>query len=57
MVATKDKENKLQAHKVSITIGQSYKDKVEVTGGLQEGDQLITDGFQGLYEGQLITIQ
>lgn len=57
MVASKDKENNLLAHKRAITIGQSYRDKVEVTGGLQEGDQLITDGFQGLYEGQLITIQ
>jgi len=57
MVATKDKENNLVAHKKSVTIGQSYGDKVELTGGLQEGDQLITDGFQGLYEGQLITIQ
>jgi len=57
MVATKDKENNLLAHKKAITIGQSYGDKVEVTGGLKEGDQLITDGFQGLYEGQLITIQ
>ncbi|MDO6433748.1 efflux RND transporter periplasmic adaptor subunit [Flavitalea sp. BT771] len=57
MVATKDKENNLLAHKKAITIGQSYGDKVEVIGGLQEGDQLITDGFQGLYEGQLITIQ
>lgn len=57
MVAVKDKENNLTAHKKSITIGQSYGDKVEITGGLQEGEQLITDGFQGLYEGQLITIQ
>src|SRR5205823_2134437 len=57
MVAAKDKENNLLAHKKAVTIGQSYGDKVEVTGGLQEGDQLITDGFQGLYEGQLITIQ
>jgi RND family efflux transporter MFP subunit len=57
MVASKDKENNLVAHKKSINIGQSYGDKVEVTDGLQEGDQLITDGFQGLYEGQLITIQ
>jgi len=55
MVASKDKENNLLAHKRSINIGQSYGDKVEVTDGLQEGDQLITDGFQGLYEGQLIT--
>jgi len=57
MVATKDKDNNLLARKRAITIGQSYGDKVEVKGGLQEGDQLITDGFQGLYEGQLITIQ
>jgi membrane fusion protein (multidrug efflux system) len=52
------KENgKTVAHKKSITIGQSYSDKIEVTGGLGTGDQLITDGFQGLYEGQLITTQ
>jgi len=57
MVASKDKENNLVAHKKPITIGQSYGDKVEVTGGLEKGDRLITDGFQGLYEGQLITIQ
>jgi len=57
MVATKDKEGTLIAHKKSITIGQSYADKVEVTGGLDLGDRLITEGFQGLYEGQPITVQ
>ena len=57
MVAIKDKDNNLLAHKKSITIGQSYDDKVEVTGGLDQGDQIVTDGFQGLYEGQLLTIQ
>jgi membrane fusion protein (multidrug efflux system) len=56
MVASKDKERSV-AHKKSITIGQTYSDKIEVTGGLQTGDSLITDGFQGLYEGQLITTQ
>jgi RND family efflux transporter MFP subunit len=45
------------AHKKNVTIGQLYADKIEVTGGLDKGDQLITDGFQGLYEGQLITTQ
>ena len=49
--------DKLVAHKKSITIGQAYGDKVQVTSGLQTGDRLITDGYQGLYEGQLITIQ
>lgn len=48
---------KTVAHKKTVTIGQSYADRIEVTGGLQQGDQLITDGFQGLYEGQLITTQ
>ena len=57
MVAVKDKDGALTAHKKAITIGQSYADKVEVSGGLDLGDQLITDGFQGLYEGQPITIQ
>ena len=57
MVAVAGKDKTLTAHKRSITIGLSYGDKAEVTGGLEQGDQLITDGFQGLYEGQLITIQ
>lgn len=46
---------KIQARKRSVTIGQLYADKIEVKSGLQPGDKLITDGFQGLYEGQLIT--
>jgi RND family efflux transporter MFP subunit len=56
MVSTKE-NGRTVAHKKNITIGQTYQDKVEVVGGLQPGDQLITDGFQGLYEGQLITTQ
>jgi membrane fusion protein (multidrug efflux system) len=56
MLASKEGD-KLIARKKTITIGQTYSDKIEVTGGLQQGDQLVTDGFQGLYEGQLITIQ
>jgi membrane fusion protein, multidrug efflux system len=48
---------KIVAHKKTITIGQTYSDKIQVTSGLQPGDQLITDGFQGLYEGQLISTQ
>ena len=54
MVGVTD-NGKTVAKKRSVTIGQSYSDKIEVKSGLQAGDQLITDGFQGLYEGQLIT--
>ena len=56
MVGVTEK-GKLTAHKRSVTIGQPYADKIEIKSGLGAGDQLITDGFQGLYEGQLITIQ
>ena len=56
MVVAKD-NGKTVAHKKTVTIGQSYSDKIEVTSGLTPGDQLITDGFQGLYEGQLITTE
>jgi len=56
MVAAKEKD-KTVAKKRTVSIGLSYGDKVEIKDGLQAGDQLITDGFQGLYDGQLITTQ
>ena len=46
---------KAVARKKPVSIGELYEDKVEVRNGLQANDQLITQGFQGLYEGQLIT--
>jgi RND family efflux transporter MFP subunit len=54
MVAATE-NGKTVAHKRIVTIGQLYEDKIEIKSGLQQGDQVITDGFQGLYEGQLIT--
>ncbi len=50
-----NENDKLTARKKYITIGQLYADKVEITDGIEAGQQIITDGFQGLYEGQLIT--
>ncbi|MBO9633839.1 MAG: efflux RND transporter periplasmic adaptor subunit [Chitinophagaceae bacterium] len=54
MVATTDK-GKLLAVKRAVTVGELYNDKLEIRSGLQAGDRLITEGFQGLYDGQLIT--
>jgi membrane fusion protein, multidrug efflux system len=52
------KENgKLIARKRPITVGELNGDQLEVKSGLQEGDQLITEGFQGLYDGQLVTAE
>jgi len=54
MVAAKEKD-RLIARKRTVIIGELYNDQLEVKSGLQPGDQLITEGFQGLYDGQLIT--
>lgn len=54
LVAAKEGD-KMVARKRNITIGTLYGDFIEIKQGLQEGDQIITEGFQGLFDGQLIT--
>ena len=54
MVAVKE-NGKMIARKRAVGIGELYGDRLEVRSGLQIGDTLITEGFQGLYDGQLIT--
>lgn len=43
------------AKKKVVTIGEFYDELIEVNSGLSKGDKLITKGFQGLYDGQLIS--
>jgi len=43
------------AKKRNVTAGSVYGEKIEIKQGLQVGDQLISEGFQGLYDGQSIT--
>lgn len=43
------------AKKKTVQVGEIYGDNIEVKGGLNVGDQVITEGYQSLYEGQLIT--
>ena len=56
MIAATENGRKV-AKKKPITVGLLYGDKLEVKSGLQTGEVLITDGFQGLYDGQLITTE
>ena len=50
------KENgKAIARKRNVSIGEFYDELIEVNAGLTIGDKLITKGFQGLYDGQLIS--
>jgi membrane fusion protein, multidrug efflux system len=54
MVAVNE-NGKLVARKRQLEIGMLYGNDLEVKAGLQPNDALITEGFQGLYEGQQIT--
>jgi RND family efflux transporter MFP subunit len=54
LVAAKEGD-KMVARKRNVEIGQLYGDEIEIKQGLQEGDQVITDGYQGLFDGQLIS--
>jgi membrane fusion protein (multidrug efflux system) len=56
MVAMKD-SSRLVAIKKPIIIGMMYGDRVEVLKGIQQGDNIITEGYQGLYDQQPITTQ
>ncbi|HEY0732472.1 MAG TPA: efflux RND transporter periplasmic adaptor subunit [Chitinophagaceae bacterium] len=49
------KGEQLLARKKSIYLGESYGGLVEVKSGLNAGDVLITEGYQNLYEGQILT--
>lgn len=45
---------KKTAHKKNVSLGELYGEEVEILSGLAVGDKLITQGYQNLYEGQLI---
>jgi len=51
-----EENGKKIARKRSISIGEFYGELIEVTAGLSASEKLITKGFQGLYEGQLLTL-
>ncbi len=54
MVAVKEGD-RLVTRKKPIRIGMMYGDKVEVLSGIQAGDNIITEGYQGLYDAQPLT--
>jgi len=43
------------ARKKAVQVGEIYGDRIEVKTGLNAGDQLIIEGFQSLYDGQVVT--
>ncbi len=55
VLVASNENGKMIARKRPVVLGEYYGDKIEIKSGMQDGDVLITQGFQGLYEGQLIT--
>ncbi len=53
-VLNKSSNGKTTAHRVVVVLGEVYGEGVEIKGGLKPGDLLVTEGFQNLYEGQMI---
>lgn len=50
------KENgEIVARKKPVAIGMVQGDRVEIKSGLSQGESLITEGFQGLYDGQKVS--
>ena len=56
-VMQKLSNGKTVAKKKNVVIGEVYGNQVEIKGGLQAGEQLITEGYQNIYEGQLIATE
>ena len=52
LVASKEGD-KIIARKHKVVIGELYGDQIEIKQGLKAGDQLITEGYQALFDGQL----
>ncbi len=53
-ITAKNEKNETIAKKVVVTVGKTYGTTAEILSGLNEGDQIITTGFQDLTDGQVI---
>ncbi len=56
LVAAKEGD-KMVARKRRVILGELSGDQIEVKQGLKDGDVLITEGYQSVYDGQAITTQ
>lgn len=52
---TRLSNGKTVAKKQPVVIGEVYGTNVEIRSGLKAGDELITEGYQNIYDGQLIS--
>lgn len=56
-VLDKDSKGRMVATKKPVVTGESYRDQIEIKSGIEQGTVLISEGYQGLYNGQLVRTQ
>lgn len=54
-IISKQANGKTIAKKQTVLLGEVYGNDVEIKAGLKAGDQLITEGYQNIYDGQLVS--
>jgi membrane fusion protein (multidrug efflux system) len=47
--------NKMLARKKQVNVGEAYNGIIEIKSGLTGGELIITEGYQTVYDGQLVT--
>ena len=47
--------DKMIARKKVVIVGEAYNDRIEVKSGLTGGELIITEGYQTVYDGQVVT--
>jgi multidrug efflux pump subunit AcrA (membrane-fusion protein) len=57
VMVAKQNGNKLTAERRKVTQGLSYNGNVEILSGLNEGDKVITTGYQDLNQGDALLIK
>lgn len=55
-IVEKDSKGRFVAVKKPVVVGESYGDKIEIKAGLQSGQQLISEGYQSVYDKQVVQI-
>ncbi|WP_436485180.1 efflux RND transporter periplasmic adaptor subunit [Chitinophaga sp. ARDCPP14] len=56
VMVAKNANGKMVAQRKTIDMGRTYNDKAEIKSGLTTGDKVITTGFQGLNDNDLIKL-
>ncbi|HEY8960273.1 efflux RND transporter periplasmic adaptor subunit [Chitinophaga sp.] len=56
VMVAQNANGKMVAQRKTIDLGRTYNDKAEIKSGLSSGDKIITTGFQGLNDNDLIKL-